>query len=182
MTRSIDPKTLMLPAKFAHVVLRVRDVAASAAWYRQVVGMKEVFGNDFVQFMTYDDEHHRIALIKTPVEELAPRGSAGLDHIAYGFDNLGQLLSTYRRLEGLGIKPVWAINHGPTTSFYYEDPDANRVEFQVDNFRTEAELKGWMESGAFAKNPIGVEFDAEKLVARYERGDPIEELVQQGSA
>lgn len=182
MARTLDPKTTIRPAKFAHVALRVRNLAESAAWYQKVVGMETVFGNDFAQFMTYDEEHHRLALIQTPVQELPPRGSAGMDHVAYSFDSLGDLLSTYRRLEGIGIKPVWAINHGPTTSFYYEDPDGNRVEFQYDNFRTEAELKSWMGSGAFAKNPIGVEFDAERLIARYEQGDPLEELLRQGAA
>ena len=39
-----------------------------------------------------------------------------------------------------------------------------------------------MQSGAFARNLIGVEFDADKLVARYERGDPLEKLLQQGAA
>ena len=45
-----------------------------------------------------------------------------------------------------------------------------------------AATKAWMESGAFKKNPIGVEFDPEKLVERYLQGDPIEELIEQGSA
>ena len=92
------------------------------------------------------------------------------------------MLSTYVRLRDDGILPVWKINHGPTTSLYYEDPDENRVEFQVDNFETEAELKGWMKTDAFRTNPIGVEFDPEKLLERYLRGDSIEELIQQGSA
>lgn len=182
MARTLEPKPEMRPSKFAHFVLRTRDLAASVAWYEQVVGMRKVFGNDFVQFMTYDDEHHRIALIQTPVRELAPPGAAGLDHVAYTFDTLGELLENYKRLEALGIEPVWAINHGPTTSLYYRDPDGNRVEFQYDNFPTEAELKSWLKSEAFAKNPIGVEFDVADLVERYERGDPIEELVQQGAA
>ena len=182
MTRRLDPQPVLRPAKFAHFVLRTRDLAASVAWYEQVVGMKLVFGNDFAAFLTYDDEHHRLALIQTPVKESAPPGAAGLDHVAYTFDTLGELLSTYRRLEALGIKPAWTINHGPTTSFYYADPDGNRVEFQVENFSTNEEVEAFVDSDAFRTNPIGVEFDAEKLVARYERGDPIEELIQQGSA
>jgi catechol-2,3-dioxygenase len=144
--------------------------------------MALVFGNDFSAFLTYDDEHHRLALIQTPVQDSAPPGAAGLDHVAYSFDTLGELFSTYRRLEQVGIKPVWSVNHGPTTSLYYEDPDGNRVEFQVDNFQTEAELEAFIASPVFEKNPIGVPFDPEKLIARYEQGDPIEELVKQGAA
>jgi hypothetical protein len=39
-----------------------------------------------------------------------------------------------------------------------------------------------MKTEAFAKNPIGVVFDPKRLVARYEQGDPIEELLKQGAA
>ena len=57
-----------------------------------------------------------------------------------------------------------------------------QVELQIDNFASDEELQAWMRSGAFAKNPIGVEFDPEVLAARLERGDPLAELIQQGSA
>jgi hypothetical protein len=40
---------------------------------------------------------------------------------------------------------------------------------QVENFATARELRGYMESDAFAKNPIGVGFDPDALVKRYER-------------
>ena len=182
MTRQLDSKAILKPAKFAHFVLRTKDLSASVEWYQQVVGMQVVFANDFAAFLTYDDEHHRLALIRTAVQESAPAGAAGLDHVAYTFNSLGELLSTYRRLEKLGIKPVWTINHGPTTSFSYADPDGNRVEFQIDNFSTEEQVQAFMDSEVFRANPIGVDFDAEQLVARYERGDPLEELIQQGSA
>jgi catechol-2,3-dioxygenase len=144
--------------------------------------MEIVHRGDKLAFMSYDDEHHRIALAETPVGAEVPPGAAGLDHVAYAFDTLGDLLSTYKRLKAAGIEPYWPINHGPSTSLYYHDPDGNGVELFVDNFETEAELKGWMETETFRANPIGVRFDPDKLALRYEAGDPIEQLVQQGSA
>jgi len=182
MKRQLEPEKVIRPAKFAHFVLRTRNLEESIAWYQAVLGMEIVHRNDFIAFLTYDEEHHRLALVKTPVATPAPPGAAGLDHVAYTLASLGDLLSTYRRLEQKGILPVWPINHGLTTSIYYADPDGNRVEFQVENYETEAELKGWMQSGAFAANPIGVVFDPEKLLARYTAGDPLEELVKQGAA
>ena len=74
---------------------------------------------------------------------------------------------------------MWPINHGLTTSLYYADPDGNRVEFQVENFGTAKEFQGYMRSEAFAKNPIGVEFDPETLLSRYESGEAMESLLQQ---
>jgi len=182
MSRDLDASVLRRPAKFAHFVLRVRNLEESIAWYQTVLGMQIVHRHAKLAFLTYDEEHHRLAMFETPVKDATLPGSAGLDHVAYTMASLGDLLATYERLKGKGIAPVWPINHGPTTSLYYADPDGNRVELQYDNFPTEAELKGWFQSGTFAKNPIGVVFDPERLVARYRAGDPLEELVQQGSA
>ena len=181
MKRQLDSTTTIRPSHFAHFVLRTRNLEEAIAWYQTVVGMEIVNRTEHIAFMSYDDEHHRIALAQTPVEEPAPPGSAGMDHVAYTLGSLGELLGTYKRLQAKGILPVWSINHGPTTSLYYADPDGSRVEFQVDNFETAAELKGWMESEAFTKNPLGVAFDPDKLAERYENGDPIEELLLQGA-
>ncbi len=182
MKRQLDAEVPIRPAKFAHFVLRVRNLEESIAWYQTVVGMEMVHHAGKIAFMTYDDEHHRIALAETPVDASLPPGAPGLDHVAFTLESLGDLLATYKRLKAKGIVPVWPINHGLTTSLYYQDPDGNRVEFQVDNLATQAELKGYMESNAFKQNPIGVGFDPDVLVERYETGDPIEELLKQGSA
>jgi catechol-2,3-dioxygenase len=182
MRRTLDAETLIKPAKFAHFVLRVRNLEESIAWYQTVLGMEVVHHAGKIAFLTYDDEHHRLALAETPVKDEALPQAPGLDHVAYTLNSLGDLLATYKRLKAKGILPAWPINHGLTTSIYYEDPDGCRVEFQVEHFETPAELRGYMESEAFARNPIGVVFDPEKLVERYERGDAIAELFCQGSA
>jgi catechol-2,3-dioxygenase len=181
MTRTVTEE-LIKPAKFAHFVLRCSDLKASVDWYQTVLGMETVYGNDFLVFLTYDDEHHRLALVQGRVGQELPSGAPGLDHVAYTLSSLGDLLTTYKRLKGEGILPVWPINHGLTTSLYYADPDGNRVEFQVENLATKEELNAYMHSDAFANNPIGVEFDPEVLLERYVTGDPLTELVKPGAA
>jgi len=180
--RKIDMQTAVTPAKFAHFVLRVRDIEKSIDWYQKVLGMTIVHDAGNLAFMTYDDEHHRLALAKTPVETETVRGSPGLDHVAYTLTTLGELLGTYVRLKSLDIEPVWPVNHGLTTSLYYADPDGNRVEFQVENFDSTEELNAFMRSSVFAENPIGVEFDPDRLLERYCNGDSLHELRMQGSA
>ena len=76
----------------------------------------------------------------------------------------------------MGIRPYWCVNHGPTTSMYYRDPDKNQVELQIDNFATVAEGLAYMKSPAFAKNPIGVEFDPDDLATRFRAGSSVKEL------
>jgi len=178
MSRKLDSQTLIKPAKFAHFVLRVRKLEDSIAWYRTVLGVEMVHRAEKIAFLTYDDEHHRLALAETPVETERRPGSPGLDHVAYTLTSLGDLLATYRRLLAAGIKPALPINHGLTTSIYYQDPDGNGVEFQVEHFSEPEKLKAYMESDAFASNPLGVPFDPEELAKRYEQGDPIEELLR----
>ena len=173
---------LIKPAHFAHFVVRVSNLEESIHWYRTVLGMEIVFQNPMIAFMTYDDEHHRMALVQVGADEKMSKQAPGVDHVAYTLASLGDLLSTYKRLKSEGIPPAWPINHGLTTSMYFEDPDGLRVEFQVENFATKEELQGYMHSDAFASNPIGVNYDPDKLLARFENGDSIEELVQLGSA
>jgi hypothetical protein len=68
--------------------------------------------------------------------------AVGTEHVAYCYNKLGELLSDLRRLKAAGILPHWPIN-GVTTSMYYRDPDNNRVELQIHNFATPAELDGY---------------------------------------
>jgi catechol-2,3-dioxygenase len=182
MLRTVDAAKAVQPTKFAHFVVRARDLDASVAWYEKVLGMRIQHRNEAIAFMTYDDEHHRVAIAKAPNEDDVPRGAPGVDHVAYTLASLEDLLCLYKRLKSEGISPVWPINHGLTTSIYYEDPDGVRIEFQVENFPTKEELNGYMTSTAFAENPIGVTFDPERLIERYENGDSLEELVTLESA
>jgi len=147
--------TQISPAKFAHFVLRTGQIDRMAQWYQTVLAARIVFRDERLCFLSYDDEHHRLALVQVP--GLAPRDpeAAGTDHVAYSYRDLGELLATYRRLKEHSILPHWPINHGVTTSMYYRDPDNNRVELQIDNFATVAELDGYFHSPAFAANPVG---------------------------
>ena len=91
--------------------------------------------------------------------------------------DLGDLLFTYARLREHGISPYWCINHGPTTSLYFKDPDGNRVELQVDNLPTHEAIDRWMRASDFAANPIGVVFDPDDLLARYRAGEALDTLL-----
>ena len=165
------------PSLFAHFVLRTSYRDALRDWYCTVLNARVVFENDFISFITYDDEHHRVAFINVPGLQKAADDAWGLSHVAYTFGDLGELLATYRRLKDKGIVPVRPINHGPTVSMYYRDPDGNSVELQVDAFKTKAEAAGYFHSAPFAQNPIGVAFDPDKMVADYEAGVPEAELL-----
>ena len=175
--RPLDSKPVS-PSLFAHFVLRTANREPLKKWYMTVLNARLVFENEYIAFITYDDEHHRVAFVQIPGLKKAPDDSWGLAHVAYTLADLGQLLSTYRRLKAEGIVPVRTINHGPTVSMYYKDPDGNQVELQVDAFRTKEEAAGYFHSAPFAQNPIGVLFDADKMAADYEAGVPEADLLR----
>jgi hypothetical protein len=54
---------------------------------------------------------------------------------------------------------------------YYQDPDGNQIELQVDNYDNIEDATAFFYSPAFAENPIGVEFDPEDLLRRVEAGE-----------
>jgi catechol 2,3-dioxygenase-like lactoylglutathione lyase family enzyme len=178
----------MPPTKLAHVVFQTNRMAEMRDWYCSVLGGHVIYENPHLCFVCYDDEHHRVAFID--FGPLAPRDPSagselmvkatdqpGLHHVAFTFGSMQELLDTYGRVKGEGIRPFFCVNHGPTTSMYFRDPDGNRIELQIDNFATAEEGQAWMHSAAFDKNPIGVEFDPDELVKKFQAGVPIEELV-----
>jgi len=165
------------PSLFAHFVLRTSNRAPLRDWYLKVLNARPVFENDYISFITYDNEHHRVAFVQIPDLEKPSDKAWGLAHVAYTLADLGQLLSTYRRLKADGIVPVRTINHGPTVSMYYKDPDGNQVELQVDAF-DKAGAASYFNTEPFAKNPIGVLFDADKMAADYEAGVPEADLLR----
>jgi catechol 2,3-dioxygenase-like lactoylglutathione lyase family enzyme len=169
------------PSKFAHVVYSTRRFDEMVDWYQRVFEATVVYQNPALAFLTYDDEHHRFAFANLSV--LTPdsvpsekRDNAGVNHVAYTYANLGDLLATYERLKQMGVTPYWRIHHGITLSLYYRDPDGNRMEFQVDCGTVE-EANAYMQSDAFAVNPAGVEIDPESLLAQYRSGVPEEQLL-----
>ena len=166
------------PAKLAHVVLRTGRYQSMIDWYKTVLEAEVMYGNEFVTFLTYDDEHHRIAIAKAPGLLPKLRTQSGMDHFAFTYDTLSDLLATYQRISGLGISPYWCINHGGTTSMYYKDPDGNHVELQIDNFATNEEANKFLEGPEFSENPIGEDFDPHELLARFEAGEPHSELIR----
>jgi catechol 2,3-dioxygenase-like lactoylglutathione lyase family enzyme len=176
------------PDYLAHFVVKTPRSQQMIAWYKQVFGARVIHEDSRLAFLTWDDESHRLAFAKLPsflrfVFPLARfrRKLIGVDHIGFTVGSLEKLLTNYERLKKVGITPVWCINHGLTTSMYYEDPDGIRLEFQVENFPTAAETAAYFERTAFADNPIGVNFDPDYLLERFRRGDDLSELTRQGA-
>lgn len=190
------------PYKLAHVVLRTAHLDEAVSYYERLLNARIVFDQrPFGAGLTYDEEHHRLALIAVPESAASDVGTvegirvsdsngadlssvafaarAGLEHIAFTFDSLGTLLGTYVRARDLGLLPAFCVNHGPTISLYYEDPDGHKTELQIDTMTMEL-ADEYLGTETHAGNPIGWPFDPEDLLKRYEEGEPLHALMSVG--
>ena len=172
------------PTKFAHVVYRTRRFEEMLKWYQTVFDANVQYENPALAFLTYDDEHHRFAIANMSV--LAPDGDSGtraeigVDHVGYTYASIADLLENYALLKSEGIQPYWCIHHGITVSMYYQDPDGNQMEFQVDCLPSPAEAGRYM-AESFANNPVGVEFDPEEWLAQYRSSGSTSEFLTRRS-
>ncbi|CAI6329114.1 unnamed protein product [Periconia digitata] len=178
---SEKPKVLF-PSHLAHVVLQTTTDKLSVMrdFYITFTGGHLVFENPYSAFTTYDSEHHRIAIVTSPQYKPRVPNVAGLSHMAFTFASLSDLLTAYQQRKKHGILPIACVNHGPTTSIYYNDPDGNMIETQVDNFDTAEEATRYMFGEAFQKNPLGSEFVPEDLIEKLNAGVSEEELKKKG--
>ena len=99
---------VLSPSKLAHVVLQTNNFEHMKRFYVQFLGGRLVKESGPLAFITYDDEHHRIALIGMPCKDKDAE-SSGLAHIAFTFDTLKDLCTAYKQRKALGIEPGWCV-------------------------------------------------------------------------
>jgi catechol 2,3-dioxygenase-like lactoylglutathione lyase family enzyme len=119
-----------------HLALTVTDVERSAAWYRELLGMVQVIGDDTddvrYRVLAHPDSGMVIGLRQYPV---AGSGDAfdemrtGMDHVAIGVESADELAGWAARLDELGIahSPVTETPIG--TVIVFRDPDNIQLEF-----------------------------------------------------
>jgi catechol 2,3-dioxygenase len=158
---------------FHHTTFATLKLDEMVDFYETVAGLEAVFRSDDGAWLTNDSANHRIALLALPdlVAPVAKGHTTGLHHTAFEYADFDQWLDNYERLKEVGIVPFLNLDHGMTMSMYYQDPEGNGVEIQVDTFGDWSRSKEWMwASEEFSKNPIGNHFDPELLVNDRNKG------------
>ncbi len=124
--------------ELGHLVLYVRDVQRSAAFYGDVLGWEAAFpatlGVPAAAFSS-GRTHHELLLIEVG-EDAAPlpRGRhLGLYHFGLKVgDTDEELRAALTRLEEAGVPIVGTSDHTVTHSLYILDPDGNEIELYID--------------------------------------------------
>jgi catechol-2,3-dioxygenase len=162
-----------------HFNLKTTRLQELIDWYTTVVGVEVTFQDATGAWLTNDAANHRIALLCFPgfVDDPDRETRTGMHHSAFEYDRFNDLNASYLRLRDAGIEPDICIDHGMTLSYYYKDPDGNRVELQVDNLGDWQASKEWMRlSPDFRANPIGVFVDPARIAAAAASGEPFSEI------
>jgi catechol-2,3-dioxygenase len=134
--------------RVSHVVLTVRDINASHAFYTDVLGfeqcgqLKPPPGIDVdMRFYRGDGtSHHDLALLQSPdpstqppVEPFEMFGNrVGVNHLAISYPSREDWLAKLEEIKTKDVKVVLRGNHGMTHSCYIEDPDGHGVEVLYD--------------------------------------------------
>lgn len=157
--------------KFAHVVYQTGQADPMRHWYCTVLDGHVVYEDETLTFITFDDEHHRVALIHPPIvfDQKSPV-TAAMHHTAYTFGGIDDLLERYEKLRDIGITPAVCIAHGVTASMYYRDPDGNFVEMQFDTFDDPEDATAYMKGPEYGADSVGPAFDPEEMLKRRREG------------
>ncbi len=119
-----------------HVVFYVRDLQASLAFYRDLLGFTEVgrIFNGAAAALTSGRTHHELLLIQVGEAPGPPQGRRrGLYHIGIKVgDSMEELRTAKREVEEAGIPIEGLSDHTVSHSLYLRDPDGNEVELYTD--------------------------------------------------
>lgn len=129
--------------ELGHLVLYVRDLTASAHFYRDVLGWRPLVDGSNVEgamritaFNSPNGRtHHELLLIEVGASAAAlPAGRrVGMYHFGLKVgDSDDELRDAREVLRANGIAIVGATDHGMTHSLYITDPDGNEIELYVD--------------------------------------------------
>jgi catechol 2,3-dioxygenase len=173
--------------KLHHLGLTTGNLEAMIDWYRKVLGMTVVHQTEAAAggqkdaptlkaaWVSNDEANHRLAFVQLPGLTADPDRSRHhrLQHVAFEYRSIDELLGTYARLKGLGIVPALSTDGA---DFYYEDPDRNSVEINVDKYGDCWTSGEHMQTSPdFARNPMGTYVDPGKMIAaRKARASPWE--------
>lgn len=130
----------MTVQELGHLVLYVRDVGRSAAFYRDVLGWSQVMpppDQDPVGVAAFSSgrTHHELLLIEVGADATPiPQGRhVGLYHFGLKVgDTDDELRDALARVRQAGATVVGASDHTVTHSLYILDPDGNEIELYVD--------------------------------------------------
>jgi catechol 2,3-dioxygenase len=126
--------------ELGHIVLYVRDLDRSAAFYRDVLGWQQLgspaaLGRLPIAMFSGGRTHHELLLIEVGQDAAPIPDGRRLGMYHFGLkvgDSDDELRAALGRLRDAGVPVMGATDHGVTHSLYIADPDGNEIELYID--------------------------------------------------
>ena len=185
---------IIIHPKLQHVGLTTPNLQALLDWYRDAIGLTVNYlvkvpagaagAPPFtaVAFASNDEVNHRISIFEMPSASIDRDRSrhARVQHIAFTYKALDDLLGTYVRLKNKGVLPIWAADQFFQTAIYYQDPDLNVLELNVNNYDDEWTVTEQLKAVPPEKTLTYI--DPEKMIAARKAGASAWDLHQRAFA
>jgi catechol 2,3-dioxygenase len=122
--------------ELGHVSLFVRDLDASVAFYRDLLGLRETGRGKGgrMAFLSAGVRHHDVSLeVARTGGGIPPKGAPGLYHIAFCVGRSREALQSARdECLTRGLVPFGEQEDSRTPCFCVRDPDGHEVELYVE--------------------------------------------------
>lgn len=117
------------PDRLSHIVLNSVDLAASRAFYLDVLGFEisDRYENDLMVFLRCNNQHHCVVL--------APGKWTSLNHVAFEVGSAEEVMRQLGRMRKAGYQTIWGPGrHGPGGNVfcYFQDPAGNVIEYTAE--------------------------------------------------
>jgi catechol 2,3-dioxygenase len=122
--------------ELGHVALFVRDLDASVAFYRDLLGLRETGRGKGgrIAFLSAGAHHHDVSLeVARTTGAIPSKGAPGLYHIAFRVGRAREDLDAARaECVARGLVPFGEQADGRAPCFCVRDPDGHEVELYVE--------------------------------------------------
>lgn len=121
------------PRRLGHVNFWVEDVDNVAEFYRDIVGLEEVYRRVDLKgvFLSNGNSYHDMAIFDVTGSR-GGKNKPGLHHFAFELENEVDLVNGYNRIGEQGFEFDFNLSADVAHCCYGRDPDGNRFEVYAD--------------------------------------------------
>jgi catechol-2,3-dioxygenase len=174
--------------RLGEIVLRTSRYEEMRRWYRLLLELEPYFETNladqteqerertgrwanqqrlcFFRLMLEHPYQQVLALFDVPGTGLDDPVGPGLHHLQLRDETLQTMAARHCYLKSAGIVPFRTLDHGPSLSSYYRDPDHNVVEISASNHVGKDDFLAALGSREFRRNPSGRQVDADAVLAQ----------------